>query len=82
MVRRRELVARNDAQIEARRLTSARPSVAVPAGLSIGEMLAAATHADQGYTGPKRCMLLQDALDRDGGMVYHALQDQDEPAEE
>jgi len=45
-------------------------------------MLAAATHADQGYTGPKRCMLLQDALDRDGGMVYHALQDQDEPAEE
>ena len=77
-VRRREVVARNDAEVEARRLASTRPGWTLPAGMSVAEAIAAAEYAEHGYSGPRRRTPVEDALDPDGGLVFHPIRD--EPA--
>jgi hypothetical protein len=77
-VRRREVVARNDAEAEARRQASIRPGWTLPAGMSVAEAIAAAEYAEHGYSGPRRRTPVEDALDPDGGLVFHPIRD--EPA--
>lgn len=77
-VRRRQVAARNDAEIEARRLASTRPGWTLPPGMSVAEAIAAAEYADKGYSGPRRRSMVEDALDPDGGLVFRPIRD--EPA--
>ena len=72
-VRRREVAARNDAEVEARRQAGARPGWTLPPGMTVAEAIAAAEYAEHGYSGPRRRTPVEDALDPDGGMVYHPI---------
>ena len=74
-VRRCEVAARNDAQVEAQRLASVRPGIPwweIPEGVTPGEAM---TAGDK-MTGPRRRTPLEDALSGNG-TTFHPLRSED-----